>query len=261
MTITNRPIVFLVLSILLSACAVSPTGRQQLLMMSPQQLDSMGAQAFAQVVNSRPVVRGRPAAYVECVTRAVTSVVPGRWQVVLLQDNSANAFALPGGRIGIHTGLFRVARNQHQLATVIAHEVAHVLANHHNERVSQQMALQGGLAVVGATAGNNLSPDMMQALGLGAQYGVLLPYGRTQEAEADVVGLDIMARAGFDPREAVALWQNMARSGGAGPPSFLSTHPSHGTRIQGIQSNLPRVMSLYQQSQARGLRPACGGLG
>lgn len=250
----------LLLASLLCACAVSPTGRQQLLMMSPQQLNSMGEQAFAQVVSSKPVVRGQPAAYVECVTRAVTGVVPGRWQVVLLQDSSPNAFALPGGKIGVNTGIFRVATNQDQLATVIAHEVGHVLSNHHNERASQQLAVQGGLAAAGAVGGSNLTPDMMQILGLGAQYGVLLPYGRTQEAEADVVGLDLMARAGFDPRQSITLWQNMSRAGGGRPPEFLSTHPSHGTRIQGLQANLGQAMGVFQQAQGRGFRPACDGL-
>jgi len=248
----------LLCTLLLAACAVSPTGRQQLLMMSPQQLNSMGEQAFAQLVRTKPVVRGGPAtAYVECVTRAVTSMVPGRWQVALLQDPSANAFALPGGNIGVNTGIFQVARNQDQLAAVIAHEVAHVLSNHHNERASQQMAVQGGLAAAGAVGGGDLSPSTMQALGLGAQYGILLPYGRTQEAEADVVGLDLMARAGFDPRQSIALWQNMSRAGGARPPEFLSTHPAHGTRIQGLQSSTGRAMNVFQQAQARGIRPDC----
>jgi len=252
-----RQCLLLCLPLLLAACAVSPTGRQQLLMMSPQQLNSMGEQAFAQVVRSKPVVRGQAAAYVECVTRAVTAVAPGRWQVVLLQDDSANAFALPGGRIGVNTGIFKVARNQDQLAAVIAHEVAHVLSNHHNERASQQLAVQGGLVAAGAVGGNSLSPDMMQALGLGAQYGILLPYGRTQEAEADVVGLDLMARAGFDPRQSIALWQNMSRAGGGRPPEFLSTHPAHGTRIQGLQGNMGRAVNTFQQAQARGIRPNC----
>ena len=154
--------------------------------------------------------------------------------------------------------LFRslaVAENQHQLATVLGHEVAHVIARHSNERVSNQYAAQTGLQLAGAITRG--SPELMGLLGVGAQVGVLLPFSRTQESEADKLGLDLMARAGFDPRQSVPLWQNMARSGGAGQPEFLSTHPSHGTRIQELSARIPQVMPTYESARAAGWRPAC----
>jgi predicted Zn-dependent protease len=180
---------------------------------------------------------------------------------VVFKDPDVNAFALPGGRIGVYTGLLEVTENQQQLAAVIAHEVAHVLANHANERLSQALAVQGGLSVIDSLAKNPTSANhqlVMQALGLGAKYGILLPYSRTQESEADLIGLELMARAGFDPRQSVALWRNMMGVGGNQPPQFLSTHPSHGSRIQELEANMGRVLQLYQAARAQGKSPRCG---
>ena len=198
-----------------------------------------------------------------CVAGAITSRIPGdatRWEVTVFDDENPNAFALPGGKIGVNTGLFRVARNQDQLATVLGHEVAHVLADHANERVSTAFAAQTGLEIVAAISGP-ASPGQQQLLGLlgaGAQIGVLLPFSREQEREADLLGLDLMARAGFDPRQSVPLWRNMEAAGGGQPPEFLSTHPSHGTRIRELAQRMPRALELAQRAWAEGGRPACG---
>jgi predicted Zn-dependent protease len=254
----------LLFGLLLTACTVSPTGRQQLLMMNPQQVDTMGAQSFAQLRRQKPTDTN-PAInrYVQCVTEAITRQLRSSypWEVVVFRDQTPNAFALPGGKVGVYSGLLQVATNQDQLAAVIGHEVGHVLANHSNERLSQNMMVQGGLAVAGSLIKNPTSAtsqNTMQALGLGAQFGLLLPFSREQESEADRIGLDLMARAGFDPRQSIALWQNMDRAGGGQSLEFLSTHPSHGSRINDLQADMGRAMSLYQTAVAQGRRPRCG---
>lgn len=253
----------LLLSLLLTACTVSPTGRQQLLMMNPQQVDALGAQSFAQLRRQKPSDTN-PAVnrYVQCVAGTLTRQLrtPYPWEVVVFRDRTPNAFALPGGKIGVYSGLLQVATNQDQLAAVIGHEIGHVLANHSNERLSQNMMVQGGLAVAGSLMKNpdsTASQNTLQALGLGAQFGLLLPFSREQESEADRIGLELMANAGFDPHQSIALWQNMDRAGGGQPIEFLSTHPSHGTRIGDLQAGMSRAMSLYQTAIAQGRRPRC----
>ncbi len=245
----------------LSGCATSPMGRSQLIMMSDAEMNAMGNQAFLTLVQKTPVVKDPQAnAYVDCVASALIREVGGQWQVAVFQDGDANAFALPGGKIGVNAGMLGVAANQDQLAAVISHEVSHVLAKHSNERMSQQSATKLGLGLIQAVAsakGYN-SSAMMGALGLGAQYGILLPYSRVQESEADLMGLDLMAKAGFNPTESVNLWINMGKaSGGNQPAEFLSTHPSHDTRIQDLQNRMPQAMELSKKAHAAGKNPQC----
>ena len=248
---------FLLLAI--SGCATSPTGRNQLLIMSASQMDSMGVQAFQQMREQQPEEKD-PAinAYVECIADAITREVKdydAAWEVVVFKDDSPNAFALPGGKMGVHTGMLKVAENQDQLASVLGHEVGHVLAQHSNERVSQQQLTNVALTVAGEAG--QLSGPTMTALGLGAQFGLLLPFSRTQESEADVIGLDLMARAGFDPRASVELWRNMSRHGGSKPPEFLSTHPADSTRIANLQSKMAPALTKYEAVRRQGKRPQC----
>jgi len=250
-----------------SACVTSPTGRSQLIFVSDAQMAELGVASFDQLKGEKKISKDAALnAYVSCVARAVTgslspSEYQGSWEVVVFQDDSANAFALPGGKIGVFTGLLNVAKNQDQLATVLGHEVAHVIARHSAERVSQSQAAQ--LLASGAAAAGVVNPASaagqvtLAALGLGVQYGVLMPYGRTQESEADRIGLDYMARAGFDPAQSIELWKNMQAAGGASPPEFLSTHPSHATRIADLQRRLPEAQKLQQQARAAGRRPSC----
>jgi predicted Zn-dependent protease len=249
----------------LLACATSPLGRRQLRLFPDDQMSEMGIAAYDKMKQEMPRTQDASAnSYVRCVADAVTAEVTGRhassrWEVTVFQDPSPNAFALPGGKIGVHTGLLKVARNQDQLATVLGHEVAHVLAEHGNERVSTAFATQTGIDLAGKISGS-ATPTQQQLLGLlglGAQVGVLLPFSRAQESEADALGLDLMARAGFDPRESVQLWKNMSDAGGGQPPEFLSTHPAHGTRIENLKARMSDARVLSEQARAQGRRPAC----
>ncbi len=250
---------------LLAACTTSPLGRSRMMLCPAAEMDKMGVAAYQKMRSEMPrSTDERSARIVLCVADAITAEIEGpeaalRWETTLFADPSPNAFALPGGKIGVHTGLLEVARNQDQLATVIGHEVAHVLAQHANERVSTQYAAQAGLSAVQVLSGSP-SPEQQRLLGLlgvGAQVGVILPFSRAQEREADLLGLDLMARAGFDPRESVPLWRNMAAAGGGQPPEFLSTHPSHGTRILELEERIPHALLLREGARQRGREPRC----
>jgi predicted Zn-dependent protease len=261
----SRRCALLVLAAVALACATSPTGRRQLKLFPEAQMSAMGAAAYDTMRAEMPRSRDeRLARSVRCITDALAAEVQGpyagvRWEVTVFEEPSPNAFALPGGKIGVHTGLFEVARNQHQLATVLGHELAHVMADHSNERVSTAFAAQTGLDLVAALSGepSATQQQLLGLLGVGAQVGVLLPFGRTQEREADSMGLDLMARAGFDPRESVVLWRNMSRAGDGAPPEFLSTHPSHGTRIADLEARMGGALLVYEGAQQRGRRPSC----
>jgi predicted Zn-dependent protease len=257
---TRKSILTLFIAPLFAACATSPMGRTQLAFMPSDQVAAMGAQAFQQKRRASPVETDEGInRYVQCVARSLLGSDVRGWEVAVFRDASPNAFALPGGKIGVQTGILKAARNQHQLAAVLAHEIAHVRANHANERISQQFATQKGLDLVGAVSNPTTATGqtLLGLLGLGAKYGVLLPYNRVQESEADLVGLEGMAQAGFDPEQAVQLWLNMERLGGGQPVEFLSTHPSHATRIQDLQNRMPRALALRQQAQASGRNPQC----
>lgn len=221
----------------------------------------MGATAYQQLQASTPVSRNDAVnAYVDCVAGAITRTLEGEeggpWEVRVFAEDQVNAFALPGRKIGVYQGLLSVADNQHQLATVIAHEVAHVLAQHSNERISTQFAANAGLELLSTLAGEATPTKQMLfgLLGVGTQVGVLLPFSRTQESEADLLGLQLMAEAGFDPRESVDLWRNMIEKAGQSPPEFLSTHPSGETRIEALTAHMPEALEL---SRTSGSDPDC----
>jgi predicted Zn-dependent protease len=248
-------VLIIVAATLLGACATSPLGRSQFMMVSGDQMDQMGVASFNELKQKTPVTRnGKTSAYVNCVANAITREInDGRnWEVQVFEDKQVNAFALPGAKIGVYTGLLKVATTQDQLAAVIGHEVSHVLANHSAERVSEQMAAQLGAGVAGAATG--IDP---QLFGIASNVFFTLPGSRTQESEADLLGLDLMSRAGFDPRQAVTLWQNMMNAGGQKPPELLSTHPSDDTRIQQLQQRMPQDLPVYEQARAAGRRPQC----
>lgn len=243
----------------LSACSSSPTGRSQVILFSDSEMSQLGAQSFEQMKQEEKVSKdAKVNAYVTCVANAITKQVPkqasfDQWEVVVFESEQVNAFALPGGKIGVYTGLLNVATNQDQLATVLGHEVAHVLADHGNERMSQSQITNTGLQITDFTlAGTKYKEMAMSALGLGVEYGINLPYGRTQETEADIMGIDLMAKAGFNPQQSVELWKNMAKASGDNqPPELLSTHPSHHSRIQDLSSEI-NSLPKYNMS-----RPSC----
>lgn len=248
----------------LASCATSPTGRTQLLVFPESQLDEMGVQAFASMKeNSKISSQAVHNDYVQCIADSITIHVPkdvfdGDWEVVVFDDPQVNAFALPGGKIGVYTGLLDVAVNQHQVAAVMGHEVGHVIAHHGNERVSTNALIGiGQEAVNAALQANDVANSqlIMGGLGLGAQYGIAMPFGRKHESEADEIGLSLMAKAGFNPQESVELWKNMAKaSGGNSQPEFFSTHPSPQTRIEDLQAKMSPALAAYQ---AAAVRPNC----
>lgn len=256
-----------------SACATttSPTGRTQVVGgVSQQQLDQMGEQAFAEMKAQKAQTNdARQRAYATCVVNAIVRELPAawqqryRWESAVFVDNNPNAFALPGGNVGLYTGIFTVARNQDQLAGVISHEIGHVIANHHNERITRQLGAQGALQVAGAILGSRYGQGIgnaaMQGGSILAQTGFLLPGSRVQESEADVVGQQLMARAGFDPRASVGLWENMIKaSGGNRAPQWLSTHPDPQARLAEMNQRATALMPEYERARAAGKRPSCG---
>ncbi|QIR15320.1 M48 family metallopeptidase [Shewanella aestuarii] len=258
----KRLLVSVLVSSFLVGCVAtkSPTGRTQALLFSDAQMQQMGAQSFEAMKKDQKISQDKAKTnYVNCVAQRITATLPDqsqKWEVVLFESDSVNAFALPGGHIGVYTGLLNVATNQDQLATVIGHEVAHVLAQHGNEQVSRQQLTGIGMQVADVALGASgvANKDLyMAGLGLGAQIGVILPFGRDQESEADIMGLELMAKAGFDPNASVQLWKNMAKAGGKQGPELLSTHPSHGHRIEDLQSGLNKVMPLYTQARKQSL--------
>ena len=256
------------LSVAACATTTSPTGRTQYVgAVSQAQLDQLGLQAFAQAKASTPLSRDAAKnAYVGCVVRAVTVQLPApwsgvRWEYALFDNNEANAWALPGGKIGVYTGIFKVATNQDQLAAVIAHEIGHVMARHHDERITRQVYAQTGLGVAGALAGSRYGEAAQQTTGqLGGallQGTFLLPNSRVQESEADVVGQELMAKAGFDPEGAVSLWRNMAAAGGGRPPQWLSTHPDPASRLRELQARAAGLTPVMQAARNKGQTPRC----
>ncbi len=254
----------------LPGCETNPyTGRSQLLMISVAEEMQMGAQAYDQVKSDPKVKQSTDPREIEPVKRVAARIVEAakrskyadmakefQWEVTVIKDDkTANAFALPGGKMAVYTGIFPVAKNEAGLAAVMGHEVVHALARHGAERMSQGQLTNAALQVAGAAAGASgggglLSQTAMAALGVGAQVGVLLPFSRKHESEADYIGILLAADAGYDPRESVHLWERMAQmSGGSGPAEFLSTHPGHETRIEQLKKWMPEAMRIYQSKQ------------
>lgn len=255
-----RIIPYLLLFLLLSACSSSPTGRHQLILFSDSQMNDMGAASFTQLKQQNPPSQEtRALQYVHCISNALlvaAGEAPSRWEVQVFNDESPNAFALPGRKIGVHTGMFSVAVTPDQLAAVIGHEIGHVQARHGAERVSLNVLAESSQQLTAAVLQNNEAGQLtMAAMGLATQFGVLLPYSRKHESEADSIGLELMAKAGFDPLQSVALWENMAKfAQGSAPPEFMSTHPSSNTRIRLLTEAMPKAQSLYQPSRNPGCK-------
>lgn len=236
------------------SCASTPgSGRRQLVLLPESQMNAMGIEAYGEIKAKEQISSNKEltAEIVEIGKRiAVASGESNyEWEFTLFDSEQVNAFCLPGGKIGVYTGMIPMAKTNAGLAAVLSHEVAHAIARHSNERVSQNLVVTGVL--IGAQKAfedNRYRGGIMAALGLGAQFGVQMPYSRAHETEADLIGLRYMAEAGYDPREAAALWERMGKSGGQ-PPEILSTHPNPSTRVKAIRAVLDEVMPIYEASK------------
>jgi predicted Zn-dependent protease len=249
------------------ACSTVPiTGRKQLNVIPSDQMNSMSLNSYSEFIGQHKVATGTPeAAMVKNVgvkiQKAVETYFAQKnmlahlkgyvWEFNLVDENTVNAWCMPGGKVVVYTGILPITQDETGLAVVMGHEIAHAIAEHGNERMSQGMMVQlGGMALDEALAKKSQETRnlFMAAFGLGAQVGVLLPYSRLHESEADHLGLIFMAMAGYDPNFAVPFWQRMATlSAGQAPPEFLSTHPSDETRIRKIQKLLPEALQYYQK--------------
>jgi predicted Zn-dependent protease len=267
----NRALSVIWLSFLVGCTTVPETGRRQFIMVSPAEEAQMGAAAFTQLrqeerVSTDPRANAQVQRVGQRIAAAVGREIPdAQWEFVVFEADQVNAFALPGGKVGVYTGLLRLVESDDELATVIGHEIAHVTSRHGAERMSQAMAAQGvgtlGQVALGATDWSPTTQGLvMAAYGLGATVGISA-YSRTQELEADTVGLRFAAAAGYDPRSAVTFWRKMqaANERSARPPEFLSTHPSDERRIANLEQLAQEYLPLYEQARGSGAGAAPGG--
>ena len=264
----RKPLFATALVLLVAACATSPTGRKQLMLVSEEQAISSSRQAYAQEMGKyqkegKLVTDPRVLERVRVITeRLVAQAVKMRpdsskwqWSVQVIDDpKTVNAWCMAGGRMALYTGLIKqVDPTDDELAQVMGHEIAHALANHTAERMSTAMAANAGIIAAGL-----LSDKPVQAMAMAAAaatVAIKLPNSRTAENEADQIGIELAARAGYDPRSAVTLWQKMAKVGGSSPPEWLSTHPSDATRQDRLRALAPRMMPYYQVAGARPTYP------
>ncbi|MCB1019118.1 MAG: M48 family metallopeptidase [Bryobacterales bacterium] len=237
---------------------VPMTGRKQLVDMTREQEAALGYQSYQQILMQEDVIpSGEIVDTVRAIGRRLAAVAedPGfEWEFNVIRSDQANAFCLPGGKVAVYTGIIPVAENQDGLAVVMGHEIAHAIARHGAERMAHQRLVQlGSLAAGLALSDMDASTQnmVMGALGVGAQYGVLLPFSRDHESEADQMGLVYVARSCFDPTEAPRLWERMAQSNGPGPAEFMSTHPSSETRIRQFEEWMPQALEIRNESCAQ----------
>jgi predicted Zn-dependent protease len=257
---------FIAIAFIAVACSTVPlTGRQQLSLISESEMIAMSLTQYSQFLDSNKVTsKSNDALMVkrcgENISRAVEAYMVENgfsnqlkgfeWEFNLVEDKSVNAWCMPGGKVVFYTGILPLTKNENGLAVVMGHEIAHAVAKHGNERMSQQMLTQFGGVVLSEAISNkpNETQQMwMTVFGAGAQLGVMLPFSRKHEYEADRLGTIFMAMAGYDPNEAVNFWQRMSEQGGQRPPEFLSTHPLDQNRINYIKQILPEAMQYYQK--------------
>ena len=234
-------------------------GRTAHLGLSPEQEETLGLQSYQQVLSESDIVTSGPEFELVSGVAARLARATGqdfKWAVSVVRSPQVNAFCLPGGKIVVYTGILPIAKNPAGLATVMGHEMAHATLRHGSERMFKQKATQTLLTGVQFSLGDmsyEQQRAVMGAIGAGAQYGILMPFGRDHESEADRVGLSYMARAGYDPNESVAFWERMGEAGGNQPPEFMSTHPSHGTRIARLKELLPGAIEEYRRAGSQKL--------
>jgi predicted Zn-dependent protease len=259
----NRQIWLAVLLAVGIGCATVPyTNRSQLIMMSPAEEMALGADAYKQVLAKEPISRDPEVnELVKDVGRRIAAVAERpdfQWELAVIEKwDVANAFALPGGKMAVYTGLFPVVKDTAGLAAVIGHEVGHAIARHGAERMSQGLVaniLAAGAQVALGSQSPAAQQATMAALGLGLEVGVMLPFSRAQEAEADHIGIILMAKAGYDPRAAITVWENFEKAETSRPPEFLSTHPNPASRQQDIRGWLPEALPYFKAAQAAPVR-------
>jgi predicted Zn-dependent protease len=247
---------------LFSGCSTVPvTGRSQLTLLTPGEESQLGLASFEQMKKGTPISKDAAAnALLQKVGKRIAAIAgsdmpQAQWEFVVFDSKEANAFCLPGGKVGVYTGILPITKDEAGLATVIGHEIAHAVARHGGERVSEAIVIQGLGSVLGA--GLSKADPAWQAVGATA-YGVTttlgrqLPHSRTQESEADQIGLIYMAQAGYDPEAAVQFWQRFAayNQPGASTPAFLRTHPTDETRIRQLREWMPRAKAEYEKARS-----------
>jgi len=246
-----------------SGCSTVPvTGRSQLNLMSPSQEMQLGLTSFDQMKKDTPISKDPAAnALVQKVGKRIAAVAQpdmpnAQWEFVVFDSKEANAFCLPGGKVGVYTGILPITKDEAGMATVLGHEIAHAVARHGGERMSEAMLMETGGQILGttlSTADPRTQAAAAIAYGLTTQVGVELPHSRKQESEADEIGLIYMARAGFDPEAAIAFWQRFAaynqKQGGGGTLPFLRTHPTDEKRIRQLQALMPRAKAEYRPAK------------
>ncbi len=261
----------LLVLITLCACATSPTGRSQFMLVSPEEAISSSREAYVQTllplqkegkVDSNPATAKRVRLITGRIIAQAIQLYPHtrnwEWTVKVIDDpETVNAWCMAGGKMAIYTGLInKLNATDDEIAQVMGHEISHALANHTAERMSMAMATQLGLSGVAMATGSSVYKDViLSGSSLAAATAITLPNSRTSEAEADQMGIELAARAGYDPRAAATLWQKMAKVGGDGPPQFLSTHPSPANRQQKLSVLAEQMMGYYHDTSARPVYP------
>lgn len=249
----------IVMLLTIAACMTVPISGRKAFNLIPEAVEqSLGAQSYSSMLSKERVSGNQH--YNEIVLRAGQRIaaVSGRsdfrWEFKVIESKEQNAFCLPGGKVAVYTGILPVMENEAGLAAVMGHEIAHALARHGGQRISASLAVMGGLVALQTTAlkDNPNRNYIFAALGAGAAVGVILPYSRMQETEADEIGQVLMARAGYDPRESISFWQRFATAtGGSKVPTFLSTHPSSTSRAENMQSKLSKAMEEYNRAPSK----------
>lgn len=267
----KKSVVVVFLLVLFAGCSsVALTGRKQLLLVSDSEVMSLSNSSFRDYMKTaKPSVNAANTEMVVRVGKKIAGAVETylrnngmadevrnfAWEFHLVQDPEPNAFCMPGGKIVVNEGILPYTRTEEGLAIVLGHEVGHAVAKHSAERLSQQMVASYGGQILGGLLSNQSAVTQtlaQQVYGLGAQYGVMLPYSRKNESEADHLGLVFAAMAGYNPQEAVAFWQRMSSSGSQKVPEFMSTHPSDASRISNIRKLMPEAMKYYKPAQVSG---------
>jgi predicted Zn-dependent protease len=248
-------------SFLLISCVTNPeTGRKSFMLISEGEEVQLGEQAYQEVLSKNKLSKRRD--WDEVLQRVGKRISQAankpdfEWEFRLIESPEKNAFCLPGGKVAVYTGIIPILKNEAGMAAVIGHEVAHATLRHSGERLSANLGTQIGVLVLGQILVGSDNPNkrlVMAALGLGAQVGVILPFSRANEAEADEIGLRYMAKAGYDPNQASLLWERFGASEKGGPPVFLSTHPASKARQEALREQVPTVLPFYEKSPKYGV--------